>query len=198
MAQEDHAQHWHKVVAGGQLGVGTEVVRRLPEVSFEFFDVFEGVGHAMADFSYPVYSLFVPRRLSSALINFGWHHQTIHRLGALPRLQHQQGVDVNLLHHATQVKAELREFAQHIDNRVEVSRLLPTCAFENRGAFEGVNHLACFGGIERRHAQHGVVQHLDKNAAQAEDNARAKLWVARHTDDGLASAMHHLLHRHAL
>ena len=52
MAQEDHAQHRHKIIAGSQLGVGTEVVRRLPEVSFEFFDVFEGVGHAMAAFSY--------------------------------------------------------------------------------------------------------------------------------------------------
>ena len=50
--REDHAQHWHKVIAGSQLGVGTEVVRRLPEVSFEFFDVFEGIGHAMAAFSY--------------------------------------------------------------------------------------------------------------------------------------------------
>jgi hypothetical protein len=39
MAQEDHAQHRHKIIAGCQLGVGTEVVRRLPEVSFEFFDV---------------------------------------------------------------------------------------------------------------------------------------------------------------
>ena len=42
------------------------------------------------------------------------------------------------------------------------------------------------------------MQHLDKNAAQAEDDARTELRVARHADDGLASALHHLLHRHAL
>ena len=39
------------------------------------------------------------------------YYQTIHRLGALPRIQHQQGIDVDLLHHAPQVEAEVREFA---------------------------------------------------------------------------------------
>ena len=40
--EEDHAQHGHEVVAGGELGVGAEVVRGLPEVGFELLDVFEG------------------------------------------------------------------------------------------------------------------------------------------------------------
>jgi hypothetical protein len=42
MAQEDHPQDRHKVVTGGELGVGPEVVRRFPEVGFEIFDIVEG------------------------------------------------------------------------------------------------------------------------------------------------------------
>src|SRR5712691_9231955 len=102
----------------------------------------------------------------------GWYYQTMPRLRALPLIQHEQWVDVNLLHCATHVEAELRELEQHIHNRAEVGRLLPARTFENCGAFERVNHLACCVGVERRHAQHGVLQNLDKNAAQAEDDAR--------------------------
>ena len=48
MTEEDHSQHWHEVVAGCELRVGAEVVRRFPEVGFKFFDVFEGlVGHSI-------------------------------------------------------------------------------------------------------------------------------------------------------
>lgn len=47
VAQEDHPQHGHEVVAGGELGVGAQVVRGLPEVGFEFFDVFEAAGHCV-------------------------------------------------------------------------------------------------------------------------------------------------------
>jgi hypothetical protein len=36
MVQKDYTHHQHKIIAGSQLGVGTEVVRRLPEVSFGF------------------------------------------------------------------------------------------------------------------------------------------------------------------
>ena len=43
VAQEDHAQDGHEVVAGGQLGVGAEVVGGLPEVGFELFYAFESV-----------------------------------------------------------------------------------------------------------------------------------------------------------
>ena len=51
MAQEDHAQHRHEVIAGGELGIGAEVVRGLPEVGFELLDVFEAVvGHAAQEF----------------------------------------------------------------------------------------------------------------------------------------------------
>src|SRR5437016_3377373 len=45
-----------------------------------------------------------------------WHHQTIHRLGALSLVQHQQWIDINLLHHTAQVETELRELKQHIYN----------------------------------------------------------------------------------
>ena len=46
VAEEDHPQDRHEVVAGGKLRVGAEVVRRFPEVGFELFDVIEGfVGH---------------------------------------------------------------------------------------------------------------------------------------------------------
>jgi hypothetical protein len=31
VAQEDHPEHWHEVVTGGELGVGAEVVGSLPE-----------------------------------------------------------------------------------------------------------------------------------------------------------------------
>src|SRR5215471_13104365 len=90
----------------------------------------------------------------------------------------------------------MREFAQHIHNGAKVSRFLPPGALEYSGAFEGINHLTRFVGIEWWHTQYGVVQHLDKNAAQAEDDARTKLRVARHTDDGLAPALYHFLHQH--
>jgi len=36
MAQEDDPEHRHEVVAGGQLGIRAKIVRRLPEVGFEF------------------------------------------------------------------------------------------------------------------------------------------------------------------
>lgn len=42
VAEEDDAEHRHEVVAGGELGVGAEVVRGLPEVGFELVDVLEG------------------------------------------------------------------------------------------------------------------------------------------------------------
>src|SRR5262249_2108226 len=124
------------------------------------------------------------------------HYQTIHRPGAMPRIQHQQGIDVNLLHRTAQVEAELREFAQHLRNGAKVSRFLPTGALEYRGAFEGIHHLTCFVGIEWWHTQYSVVQHLDKNAPQTEDDARTKLRVTRHADDGLAPTLYHLLYRH--
>ncbi len=51
--EEDHPQDRHEVVAGRKLRVGTEVVRRFPEVGFEFFYVIEGfVGHT-APSQYP-------------------------------------------------------------------------------------------------------------------------------------------------
>ena len=43
VAQEDHAQHRHEVVAGVELGVGAQIVRRRPQVGLEFFDVLVGV-----------------------------------------------------------------------------------------------------------------------------------------------------------
>jgi hypothetical protein len=47
VAEKDHAQDRHEVIAGSKLGVGAEVVCCFPEVGFELFDVFEGlVGHA--------------------------------------------------------------------------------------------------------------------------------------------------------
>ena len=39
VAQEDHTQHRHAVLAGGELGIGAELVRRLPQVIFQFRDI---------------------------------------------------------------------------------------------------------------------------------------------------------------
>ena len=51
MAQEDHAQYRHEVVAGGELGIGAEVIGGFPEVGFELLDILEGVvGHAAQEF----------------------------------------------------------------------------------------------------------------------------------------------------
>jgi hypothetical protein len=41
VTQEDDAQVGHEIVAGGQLGVGAEVVRCRPEIRFELVDVLE-------------------------------------------------------------------------------------------------------------------------------------------------------------
>jgi hypothetical protein len=43
VSQEDHAKHGHEVVAGGELGVGAQVIGRFPQVSFELLDIPEGV-----------------------------------------------------------------------------------------------------------------------------------------------------------
>jgi hypothetical protein len=45
MAQEDHAQHRHEVVAGGQLRVGAQVIRGFPQVAFKLLDIFGGCNH---------------------------------------------------------------------------------------------------------------------------------------------------------
>ncbi len=37
---EYHTRHRHEVVARGELGVGAQIVRGLPEVGFEFLDIF--------------------------------------------------------------------------------------------------------------------------------------------------------------
>lgn len=51
VAEENHAQHRHKVLAVGEVGVGAEFVSGLPEVGFELLDVFEGVAsHAVGGF----------------------------------------------------------------------------------------------------------------------------------------------------
>jgi len=39
MPQENDAQDRHEVVAGGELRVGAEIVRRLPEVRFQLVDI---------------------------------------------------------------------------------------------------------------------------------------------------------------
>jgi hypothetical protein len=39
VAQEDDAQHRHTILASGQLGVGTEIVGGIPEISFQMLDV---------------------------------------------------------------------------------------------------------------------------------------------------------------
>src|SRR2546430_6400366 len=45
--EEDHAQHRHEVVARGELGVGAEVVRGLPEGGLELLKILVGAaGHA--------------------------------------------------------------------------------------------------------------------------------------------------------
>ena len=36
VAQEDDAQDGHEVFAGGELGIGAEIIRGLPEVRFKF------------------------------------------------------------------------------------------------------------------------------------------------------------------
>jgi hypothetical protein len=43
VSQEDHAEHRHGVLAGGQLGVGAELVGGLPEAGFDLFNVLKGV-----------------------------------------------------------------------------------------------------------------------------------------------------------
>jgi hypothetical protein len=39
MTQEDDAQDWHEVVAGGELGIGAEIVRSFPEIGFKLGEV---------------------------------------------------------------------------------------------------------------------------------------------------------------
>jgi hypothetical protein len=42
--EEDDAEHRHAVFAGGELGVGAEVVGGLPQIGFELFDGGERIG----------------------------------------------------------------------------------------------------------------------------------------------------------
>ena len=40
MTQEDDAQHGHEIVAGGELGVGPEIIGCFPKISFKFGEIF--------------------------------------------------------------------------------------------------------------------------------------------------------------
>ena len=44
MAQKDHAQHRHAVLAAGQFGIGAELVGGVPQAGFNLGDAVEGVG----------------------------------------------------------------------------------------------------------------------------------------------------------
>jgi hypothetical protein len=45
MAQEDHAQHRHEVIAGGELRIGAQVICGFPQVGFQLLDVIGEANH---------------------------------------------------------------------------------------------------------------------------------------------------------